>query len=232
MSCSVVRAARECGGEECSRCSTRRCREQWSVCPLERELEATGACSPSLGGSTRVGEASAATASRPHPWRGGRRCWRSAAQHHGGERGEQQRPRAETSLGEAGGGRVRVARKEDRERTRPRLGRAAAEKTAERDWRVERRGGDQTAPTRGRAPRRAGRMHGGCAGAWPRHGGERGERDSRAERGCSERRRRLLTPDQLEIRELKKRIARIEEEKEILKKATALLMSDSLNSSR
>jgi len=40
-----------------------------------------------------------------------------------------------------------------------------------------------------------------------------------------------LTPDQLEIRELKKRIARIEEEKEILKK-TALLMSDSLNSSR
>jgi transposase len=41
-----------------------------------------------------------------------------------------------------------------------------------------------------------------------------------------------LTPDQLEIRQLKKRIARIEEEKEILKKATALLMSDSLNSSR
>jgi transposase len=41
-----------------------------------------------------------------------------------------------------------------------------------------------------------------------------------------------LTPDQLEIRELKKRIARIEEEKEILKKASALLMSDSLNSSR
>jgi transposase len=38
-----------------------------------------------------------------------------------------------------------------------------------------------------------------------------------------------LTPDQLEIRELKKRIARIKEEKEILKKA--LLMSDSLNSS-
>ena len=146
VSCSVeLRAARECGGEECSRCSTRRCREQWSVCPLERQLEATGACSPSLGGTTRVGEASAATASRPHPWRGGRRCWRSAAQHHGGERGEQQRPRAETSLGEAGGGRVRVARKEDRERTRPRLGRAAAEKTAERDWRVERRGGDQTA---------------------------------------------------------------------------------------
>lgn len=41
-----------------------------------------------------------------------------------------------------------------------------------------------------------------------------------------------LTPEQLEIRALKKRIARIEEDKEILKKATALLMSDSLNSSR
>ena len=41
-----------------------------------------------------------------------------------------------------------------------------------------------------------------------------------------------LTPDQLKIRELEKRIARIEEEKTILKKATALLMSDSLNSSR
>ena len=41
-----------------------------------------------------------------------------------------------------------------------------------------------------------------------------------------------LTPDQLKICELEKRIMRIEEEKEILKKATALLMSDSLNSSR
>ena len=41
-----------------------------------------------------------------------------------------------------------------------------------------------------------------------------------------------LTPDQLKIRELEKKIARIEEEKTILKKATALLMSDSLNSSR
>jgi transposase len=42
----------------------------------------------------------------------------------------------------------------------------------------------------------------------------------------------LLTPDQLEIRQLKKRIAHIEEEKEILKKAKALLMSDSLYSSQ
>ena len=41
-----------------------------------------------------------------------------------------------------------------------------------------------------------------------------------------------MTSEQLEIRELKKRIERIELEKEILKKATALLMSDSLNSSR
>ncbi len=41
-----------------------------------------------------------------------------------------------------------------------------------------------------------------------------------------------LTPDQLKVRELEKRIARVEEEKETLKKATALLMSDSLNSSR
>lgn len=41
-----------------------------------------------------------------------------------------------------------------------------------------------------------------------------------------------MTTEQLEIRELKKRIERIELEKEILKKATALLMSDSLNNSR
>jgi transposase len=39
-----------------------------------------------------------------------------------------------------------------------------------------------------------------------------------------------MTPDQLKIRELEKRVQRIELEKEILKKATALLMSDSLNS--
>ena len=39
-----------------------------------------------------------------------------------------------------------------------------------------------------------------------------------------------MTSDQLKIRELEKRIERIELEKTILKKATALLMSDSLNS--
>lgn len=38
-----------------------------------------------------------------------------------------------------------------------------------------------------------------------------------------------MTLDQLKIRELEKKIKRIELEKEILKKATALLMSDSLN---
>jgi transposase len=40
-----------------------------------------------------------------------------------------------------------------------------------------------------------------------------------------------MTPEQIEIRELKKRIERIELEKDILKKATAPLMSDSLNNS-
>ena len=41
-----------------------------------------------------------------------------------------------------------------------------------------------------------------------------------------------LTPDQQRIRALEKRIKRIELEKEILKKATALLMSDSMNNIR
>lgn len=41
-----------------------------------------------------------------------------------------------------------------------------------------------------------------------------------------------MTPEQIEIRELKKKLARLEEHNEILKKATALLMSDSLNNSR
>jgi len=41
-----------------------------------------------------------------------------------------------------------------------------------------------------------------------------------------------LTPDQRKIKELEKRIRQIEMEKEILKKATALLMSDSLNNIR
>jgi transposase len=41
-----------------------------------------------------------------------------------------------------------------------------------------------------------------------------------------------LTPDQRKIKELEKRIRQIEMEKDILKKATALLMSDSLNNIR
>jgi transposase len=41
-----------------------------------------------------------------------------------------------------------------------------------------------------------------------------------------------LTPDQRKIEELEKPIKRIETEQEILKKATALLMSDLLNSLR
>jgi transposase len=41
-----------------------------------------------------------------------------------------------------------------------------------------------------------------------------------------------ITQEQIEIRELKKKIARLEEHNEILKKATALVMSDVLNNSR
>ena len=40
-----------------------------------------------------------------------------------------------------------------------------------------------------------------------------------------------MTPEQLKIRELEKKIKRIEMEKEILKKATALLVSDSFKTS-
>jgi len=41
-----------------------------------------------------------------------------------------------------------------------------------------------------------------------------------------------ITPDQRKIRELERKIQRIETEKEILKKATALLMSDSMKGLR
>ena len=55
----------------------------------------------------------------------------------------------------------------------------------------------------------------------------------RAERsGKAPQKGEALTPEQREIQELKRRLRRVEEEKEILKKATALLMSDSLSNSR
>ena len=41
-----------------------------------------------------------------------------------------------------------------------------------------------------------------------------------------------ITPEQREIAELKKQVKRLELEKEILKKASALLMSDSMNGLR
>ena len=43
---------------------------------------------------------------------------------------------------------------------------------------------------------------------------------------------KALTPEQKEIQELKARIDRLEREKSILKKATALLMSDEINNIR
>ena len=57
-------------------------------------------------------------------------------------------------------------------------------------------------------------------------------RQLKAERAGKAPNASALTPEQREIRDLKRKIKRIEEEKEILKKATALLMSDSLNGSR
>lgn len=57
-------------------------------------------------------------------------------------------------------------------------------------------------------------------------------RQLRQERNSESPKATPMTPDQLKIRELENRIRRIEMEKDILKKATALLMSDSLNSSR
>ena len=53
----------------------------------------------------------------------------------------------------------------------------------------------------------------------------------RAERQGKTPKATPITPEKLRIRELEKRLQRIEMERDILKKATALLMSDSLNNS-
>ena len=50
----------------------------------------------------------------------------------------------------------------------------------------------------------------------------RAERDGQPNNGAP------ITPDQQRIKELEKQLKRIEMEKEILKKATALLMSDTI----
>lgn len=57
-------------------------------------------------------------------------------------------------------------------------------------------------------------------------------RQLRTERQGQTPKGKALTPDQRRIQELEKRLRQVETEKEILKKATALLMSDSLNNSR
>lgn len=56
-------------------------------------------------------------------------------------------------------------------------------------------------------------------------------RQLKDERGGITSKATPMTPDQLKIRELEKKIKRIEMEKEILKKATALLVSDSFKTS-
>ena len=54
-------------------------------------------------------------------------------------------------------------------------------------------------------------------------------RQLKSERAGSNEHASALSPDKIKIKELEKRIKRIELEKEILKKATALLMSDSIH---
>ncbi|REF27501.1 transposase [Xenorhabdus cabanillasii] len=61
-------------------------------------------------------------------------------------------------------------------------------------------------------------------GSWVRQ--YRHERQEKSPKAAS------MTPEQIEIRELKKKIQRIEMENEILKKASAFLMPDFLNTSR
>jgi transposase len=54
----------------------------------------------------------------------------------------------------------------------------------------------------------------------------------RLERGGTTPMSKALTPEQQKIQELEARVSRLEREKSILKKATALLMSDELERSR
>jgi len=54
-------------------------------------------------------------------------------------------------------------------------------------------------------------------------------RQLKQERNGSSNHSSALSPDKIKIKELEKRIKRIELEKDILKKATALLMSDSVH---
>ncbi len=56
-----------------------------------------------------------------------------------------------------------------------------------------------------------------------------GKAAPRGARGCQSK---ALTPEQQTIQELEARINRLEREKAILKKATALLMSDEFNRTR
>lgn len=57
-------------------------------------------------------------------------------------------------------------------------------------------------------------------------------RQLRAERGGVTPQSRAMSPEQQQIQELQARISRLEREKSILKKATALLMSDEMNLTR
>lgn len=54
-------------------------------------------------------------------------------------------------------------------------------------------------------------------------------RQLREERGGITPKATAMTPEQQQIKALEKKLRRVEEHNEILKKATALLMSDSLN---
>lgn len=61
---------------------------------------------------------------------------------------------------------------------------------------------------------------------------DRWVRQLRKERNGESQKASPMTPDQRKIRELEQKIRRIEREKEILKKATALLMLDEMNNLR